>query len=195
VQVEPRIASVFERSRLGLRRGELLLSDPDPSWARTYHLLAAEMWPTAPSTIEAIEHVGSTSVRGLAAKPILDLAIGLRAGADDAVADAWLVNLGFFRRGDGDRGRLDRNYGLELEPLIRVVNAHLFTYDSPEWRAVLSFRDRMRSHPSERDQYAALKAQLMIVHADDRPAYVDAKQPFVYERLSPELVKELQQRD
>ena len=167
------------RTSLGLRRGEVRLDPADPTWPVIFHLLAAELLPQLPESVVAVEHVGSTAVPGLVAKPILDLAIGVRADADPAAATEALQRFGFLRRGDVVGPRLDRNFGFELEDRIRLVNAHLVTYRAREWDAYLEFRDRLRADPRARDRYASIKITLARHFPDDRTAYVDGKTGFI----------------
>ena len=164
---------------LGLRRGEVRLALTDPAWPVIFHLLTAELLPYLPESVVAVEHVGSTAVPGLVAKPILDLAIGVRTGADPAVPTAALLKFGFLLRGDVPGPRLDRNFGLELDDRVRSVNAHLVQYRAEEWAAYLAFRDRLRSDPVARDEYARTKITLARDFPGDRASYLDGKSEFV----------------
>jgi len=173
------LQQIFVDSSLGLRRGEVRLVPYDPAWEVTYQRLSGLLLPELPCTVVAIEHVGSTAVPGLAAKPILDLAIGLRPGADDEEASTSLERFGFLRRGDSEDGTLSRNFGLELEERVRLVNGHLVHHDGPHWQDYLTFRDLLRTSDARRDSYARLKGELVTAHGDNRTAYVDGKTAFV----------------
>lgn len=167
------------RSSLGLRRGDVRLVQADPAWPVIFHLLAAELLPRLPASVVAIEHVGSTAVPELVAKPILDLAIGVRADTDPDEPTRALQEIGFLLRGDVAGPRLDRNFGLELDDRVRSVNAHLVLYGAEEWRAYLTFRDRLRSDPAAREEYARTKIDLARDFPNDRTSYLDGKSEFV----------------
>lgn len=137
---------------------------------------------TAPASVVAIEHIGSTSVPGLDAKPILDMAIAVQPRTILSTLDSWLTDLGMLLRGDGDDVRPDRMYGFELEPMIRLANIHVVDADSDDLRRYLAFRDHLRAHPADRDAYGALKHALAAQHPSDRLAYIDGKQDFITAR-------------
>lgn len=167
------------RGSFGLRRGVVTISPAHPAWAATYHLFVAELLPHLPTTVVAVEHIGSTAVPGLPAKPILDMAIGLRTGAESVEATEALVSFGFSLRGESTGPELDSNFGFELEERVRLVNAHLVRYAGREWSAYLSFRDRLRADETARDEYAKVKIELANRFPSDRTSYIDAKTAFI----------------
>lgn len=125
----------------------------------------------------AIEHIGSTAVPGLVAKPILDIAVGLSSDADPDQVIARLEPLGWAFRGDkGDPGLL---FVLEDRPAHRVAHMHVVGYGDTRWRHYLLFRDRLRTDPAARTAYAELKRGLAERFADDRRAYTAAKDSFI----------------
>ncbi|MEJ1086969.1 GrpB family protein [Microbacterium sp. Mu-80] len=176
------LANAFEGAGLGLRRGVVDVAPASDAWARAFRDVHAILASDAPDSVAAIEHIGSTSVPGLAAKPILDIAIGVRPGTLLASLDEWLTGLGMLLRGDANDVRPDRMYGYELEPMIRLVNVHVLEYDSQGWRDYLTFRDHLRTHLDARDAYGALKRDLARQHPDDRLAYIDGKESFILAR-------------
>lgn len=155
------------------------MAPPDPCWPVVFHLFAAELLPVLPGSVVAIEHVGSTAVPRLAAKPILDIAVGVRAAADPEEVSQALERFGFLRRGDAEGAELDRNFGFELADRIRLVNAHLVRYAGPEWNGYVAFRDRLRADVGACDDYARLKAGLARGFSHDRGSYVEGKSAFV----------------
>ncbi|QTX03485.1 GrpB family protein [Agromyces archimandritae] len=178
------LATAFADSGLGVRRGVVELAPSTPAWAETFERVAGVLRNTAPACVAAIEHIGSTSVPGLTAKPLLDVAVALRPGTDsaDADVDAWLSGLGMLFRGDRDEIRPDRMYGFELEPMVRLANIHVVPVGSPDLSRYLAFRDRLRASPSEREAYAALKLRLATEHPRDRLAYLAGKEAFIVAR-------------
>lgn len=163
----------------GLARGVVAVVPADTAWPTVYHLLAAELLPALPESVVTVEHVGSTAVPGLAAKPILDIAVGVRAGADPSEASRALEDFGFLRRGDAEGAELDRNFGFELVDRVRLVNAHLVRYAGREWMQYVRFRDRLRADVHARDEYAGIKSDLAGRFSSDRQAYLAGKAAFV----------------
>jgi GrpB-like predicted nucleotidyltransferase (UPF0157 family) len=124
----------------------------------------------------AIEHVGSTAVPGLAAKPIIDLDVALRAEADQPEAIARLARLGHANQGDkGISGRA----AFAWPPRAPRHHLYVCALDSVEYRRHLLFRDYLRAHPDTTMAYAALKRQLAEQYRGQRDAYTEAKGPFV----------------
>lgn len=176
------LASALADADLGLRRGIVELASASDAWARAFREVHAILASGAPDTVVAIEHIGSTSVSSLDAKPIMDIAIGVRPGTLLASLDEWLTGLGMLLRGDANDVRPDRMFGYELEPMIRLVNVHVLEHDSREWRDYVDFRDHLRGHPDDHRAYGALKRDLAAQHPDDRLAYIDGKEPFILAR-------------
>lgn len=130
------------------------------------------------SLAEGIEHVGSTAVPGLAAKPILDIMVsvpGLRE-ADRCIRP--LEGLGYEYRGEaGIPGRLFFRKGAAR----RTHHLHLTEFESEFWERHLLFRDYLRVHPETAAEYARLKYRLAERFREDRAAYTEAKTEFISE--------------
>jgi GrpB-like predicted nucleotidyltransferase (UPF0157 family) len=162
---------------LGLAYGMVRLVGSDPGWPGAFHRLAAELSQALGQHAMAIEHVGSTAVPGLAAKPILDVAVGLSPDADPAQVVAILEPLGWIFRGDkGDAGLL---LVLEAHPSHRVAHLHVVGFGDARWHRYLAFRDRLRADATARAAYAELKCDLAERLAGDRAAYTAAKHTFI----------------
>ena len=127
-----------------------------------------------------IHHVGSTAVPGLAAKPVIDIQVGV---ADLETARSCiepLAALGYLYapyRAD------EIAWFCKPSPQRRTHHLHLVPVDSPRFRAVLEFRDLLRSDAQVRRDYEALKRGLAAQFEHDREAYTEAKQPFVQRAL------------
>lgn len=134
------------------------------------HALAA--WLVGP-----IEHIGSTAVPGLAAKNVIDIMAGVRTLDSSRPACAAASQLGYCYA----------PYQVELEhwfckpsPTFRTHHLHLVPMGSPQWIRPIAFRDYLRTHPSIRDEYEALKRQLAAQHRFDREAYTQGKGLFIH---------------
>jgi GrpB-like predicted nucleotidyltransferase (UPF0157 family) len=123
-----------------------------------------------------VEHVGSTAVPGLAAKPIIDICVGV---ADLAHADEMagaMVTPGYDYPGDVGIPE-DRVFG--RSPGWRTHLVHVVVLGGARWNAYIRFRDALRADAALRAEYEAVKQQLALVHHDDRFTYTQRKAAFV----------------
>jgi len=153
--------------------------DYDPSWPAHFAALRGELQAALGALPAVVEHVGSTSVPGLAAKPVIDVMVGRPHGGPVAPYVPPLVRLGYEYR--GEYGLPGRDYFKRAGP--PAVHLHLVEYDGALWRDHVGFRDRLRRQPGTAAAYAALKRELAARHADARHQYTDAKGPFIREVL------------
>ncbi len=136
---------------------------------------------TLGATLIEVEHIGSTSVPGLASKPIIDiLAVVRRLSELDAHHDA-LVALGYEPM--GEFGIAGRRFFAKGGDVHRTHHMHAYEPGHAEIAAHLDFRDYLRAHPEQARRYAALKAQLAERHRHDIDAYIAGKGPLVRELL------------
>jgi GrpB-like predicted nucleotidyltransferase (UPF0157 family) len=122
-----------------------------------------------------LEHVGSTAVEGLAAKPILDIAAGYEAGAAPARYLAVLESLGYVYRGDG--GLPGREFF--RRGALRSHHVHMVERGGRHWLRYLRFRNALRADNALRDAYASEKRALAARFPHDREAYIAGKTDFV----------------
>lgn len=154
----------------------------DPEWPGLYLAESARIHAAVSAaglTPLVLEHVGSTAVPGLAAKPILDVLAGVAVGAPMGAYIDPLVTAGYVHR--GEQGIPGREFFRRGEP--RAHHVHMTAIGSAFWHDHLCFRDYLRRHPDARDEYARLKQELATRFPRDREAYIDAKGPFVREVL------------
>ena len=166
---------------LGLERGMVRLVAADPRWPLLY---AAEAGRLASAVQDAglpplvLEHIGSTAVPGLVAKPIIDLMAGY-ASEDDAgrrYLEA-IVAAGYEPR--GPQGVPGRELLVRGPRAARTHHLNLVSVGGRFWREHIYFRDRLRAEPELASAYAALKRELAARHAHDRGAYTEGKARFV----------------
>ena len=127
-----------------------------------------------------IEHVGSTSVPGLAAKPIIDIDVVVASAEDVPAAVERLESLGY--RHEGDLGIPGREAFSAPEDLP-AHHVYVCSADTPALKKHLMFRDYLRSHPDDAKAYAELKMVLADQFAHNREAYTESKSAFVNSRL------------
>ena len=123
----------------------------------------------------AIEHVGSTAICGLWAKPIIDIAVAVREIADAGRCVIPLERIGYEYR--GEQGIPGRHLFGKGEP--RTHHLHLVEMGSDFWRSHLLFRDYLRQHREVRERYEKLKRELAQKHEEDREAYTEGKAEFI----------------
>ncbi len=157
----------------------IAIADYDAAWPRLYREEAARLLAALPDLVVAIDHFCSTAVPGLAAKPVIDILVGVRSVAlarAAVVAPMDALGYAFWQ----DNPRHDRLFfvkGLPPAP-HRTHHVHMAELDGELWRR-LPFRDHLRAHPKDAARYATLKRDLAARHATDREAYTAAKTAFV----------------
>ena len=165
-------------------RGQPALNDPvevvehDPRWAAMFQRERERLSTALGALAVAIEHVGSTAVPGLAAKPVLDIMVGVEHTPLPEDALRALGTLGYQYRGDG--GIPDKQY-FRTSP--RTRHLHVVPFGGEDWVRTLAFRDYLRAHPAAVREYEQLKRELARLHRTNRGAYVDGKAPFIRELL------------
>lgn len=145
----------------------------DPQWPARFAVEAAAVQAALGNTVIRVEHVGSTSVPGLAAKPIIDMMPLVRDVRDVGRRLAAMAAIGYTPR--GEFGLPGRRYFVKGPAHARLVNCHVYAADHPEVERHLAFRDYLRAHPAALDAYAALKLKLAQQHPTDIVAYMDGK--------------------
>ena len=153
--------------------------DYDRRWPARYERYAARLRVVLGDRLILIEHIGSTSVPGLAAKPVIDIVIGVADPDDEAGYVADLEGEGYDLRVREPGHRCLRG-GDPDGP----VNLHCYRPDDAEVRRYLAFRDRLRVDTADRDRYAAAKRALAGREWPGTNYYADAKLPIIEEILS-----------
>ncbi len=154
----------------------------DPSWPTLFAQERNRLFETVRQWIEEVEHVGSTAIPGLDAKPVIDLMVGLKSMADASSCVEPLTNLGYSYWAEGAQPHHNL-FVRFVDPKMsaRTHNLHLVEAGGQYWKDRLLFRDYLRKHPETAKEYAKLKYMLSTRHRDDREAYTAAKADFVSE--------------
>lgn len=164
--------------RCGTWENPIVVEPYDPTWAREFERLRDFLSSHLENLVVGIHHVGSTSVEGLAAKPIIDLDIEIESMKVFPELLTRLERLGYSHKGD---------YGIPGREVIKrdrsdeFMQYHMYVCpsDSPELKRHLYFRDYLRSHPSDVREYGELKRGLAARHGNDIDAYIDGKAEFI----------------
>ena len=164
---------------LGLESDRVILRREHDAWAELFaqerdRIVAA----LAPHAV-TVEHVGSTSIRGVPAKPILDIVIGVPNFEQATAHVAPMEALGYSYRGEFGIPR--RHYFVKGEP--RSHHVHMVELGGPGWKNTLDFRDGLRRQPDLAKKYSDAKQELARIHAVDREAYQREKDAVVEKLL------------
>ena len=159
----------------------VVVVDYDPGWVVTFETLREQIAGVVGDAASAIEHVGSTAVPGLAAKPIIDMDVLLASEAVLPEAIKRLAGLGYVHQ--GDLGIPERE--AFLTPAGTPAH-HLYVCppNSRDFKRHVAFRDYLRAHPAEARAYGDLKKALAARFRDDRDAYMAGKDELVKEILA-----------
>jgi GrpB-like predicted nucleotidyltransferase (UPF0157 family) len=158
------------------KQSPVIIVDYDATWPETVERLRARAWGVVGDIADTIEHVGSTAVSGLAAKPIIDMDVVVPTAQAVRGAIARLATLGYRHRGD---------LGIENREAFRAPAGdpahHLYVClaGSSALLNHLRFRDALRRDADVAAEYAALKRRLAVAFRDDREGYNEAKTEFV----------------
>ena len=152
--------------------GRIAVVDYDSGWSGEFEQLRSRIWPTVRDLATAIEHVGSTSVPGLAAKPIIDISIVARSEADIPAGIQRLATIGYVHRGDlGVEGR--EAFGAPVSQPRHHL--YLCPANSQALANHLAVRNYLRANPTAVQEYGVLKKQLGLRFVDDIEGYTAAK--------------------
>jgi GrpB-like predicted nucleotidyltransferase (UPF0157 family) len=160
---------------------DVLIEDYDSSWPDIFSGLASRVTDALGDLVLTVEHIGSTAVPGLAAKPIIDLDVVLKSSTDLPEGIRLLAGIGYVHEGDlGIPGRE------AFRSPVDNPRHHLYLLGAgaTDVRRHLAFRDALRTDDNLRDSYAALKRGLAEAHHGDRRRYTEAKSAFISATLS-----------
>jgi len=159
-----------------MQQGPVIVIDYDPEWPARFERLRDRIWPAINDVALRIEHVGSTSVQGLAAKPIIDMTIVVARTLDSATTIERLAPLGYRHQGTlgiGDREAFDHPDGLPRHNLYACPEGSIGLVNQ------ITVRDYLRTHPDAAQEYGLLKKRLAAQFPNDITQYVFGKTDFV----------------
>jgi GrpB-like predicted nucleotidyltransferase (UPF0157 family) len=157
----------------------VVLVDYDPQWPKKYEEEKGRISGAIAHVIVAIEHIGSTAVSGLGGKPIIDIMVAVRHLADAEECIESLESIGYEYVPEYNDIIPERRYFHKGPPESRTHHLHMVELTSDFWGRHLLFRDFLRTHPEEAQQYHLLKKELAERFGSDREGYTDAKTSFI----------------
>ena len=163
---------------IGLKKDSVQLLNYNPKWAKLYDIEQHYINSHIGNLGLDIQHIGSTSIPGLKAKPIIDIAIKVKSPDEIQICAKILTKVGFINRGDteGQGGYL---LVKEKAPLVRTHHIHIVSSEDPQWKNYLIFRELLREKKDLCKQYLQLKQNLEKRFPFDRKRYTTAKSQFI----------------
>jgi len=156
----------------------IIVEPYSPAWPDEFEKIRAYLWPHISDIALDIVHTGSTSVPGLAAKPIIDFNITIESYEMFPKLAERLRKLGYEHEGDGDIPTRERFKGGKRDGFMEY-HMYVCPQNSLELERQILFRDYLRGHDDARDEYAALKQPLAEKHRHDIDAYIEGKHEFI----------------
>lgn len=157
----------------------IVLTPYDPVWPSRFDRESEFIRHALRPQTAVIEHIGSTSIPGLAAKPVIDILLGLPSFDLAPVVVEQMVAAGFIYLPDYEDGMPFRRLFIREEEGKRISNVHAVEVDTPFWIRHLAFRDHLRSNPETRMAYQQLKLDLASREWDSVNDYAQAKTDFI----------------
>lgn len=168
-----------------MAKKQVIVEKYDPAWAQDFRQIEQELKEALGDLALRIEHVGSTSVKGLSAKPIIDIDIVIPDYSRFDAVVAALEKIGYIHEGDlGIPGREAFKYSGKEH--LRRHHLYVCTETSEELKRHLAFRDYLRSHPEAVREYSRVKEEGAALYPEDIDKYIEYKSPCI-EKIYREL--------
>ncbi len=159
----------------------IIVEPYNPKWAEEFDRIKSVILPLISDNIISFEHIGSTSVIGLWAKPVIDIDIIIEDGMLPIIIEKLAI-IGYHHRGDlGIIGR--EAFGYKDEEKANLMKHHLYVChkDNAELRQHLAFRDYLRKNPEYCEKYSKIKIEMARKYPHDIDSYIRGKEPVVME--------------
>lgn len=168
---------------IGLKTGVVTLLPHQTEWETNAEETIILMRTILGDTCIDIQHVGSTSIKHICAKPIIDIAVAVNELADILPHNDVLANNGFYYRKEEATGQLLYLMG-DLKNEIKTHHIHVVKYNSVNWRNYLNFRDYLNQFPEKAKLYNDLKQELAEKYASERKLYTAGKKDLIEQLLN-----------
>ena len=165
---------------LGLEKGVVRLAPYSPEWAKLFDEEKQLLIALIGDYVIDIQHIGSTSIPDMIAKPIIDIGIAIKDFEEGKRCIKLIESLGYEYK--GENGIPGRHYFVKGNPTTHHL--HIVEIDSEEWKKNITFRDALRKNENLAKDYTELKLNLAEKFKYDRVAYTDGKTDFVNYILS-----------
>lgn len=154
----------------------VIVEDYNPEWKNEFARIKNELLTALSGKIDSIEHIGSTSVEGLSAKPIIDIDIVIDNNFEK-VKEA-LESIEYTHEGDfGIYGR--ESFSYKNKSHLMLHHLYVCNRDNEELYRHIIFRDYLRQHKEDRDRYSSIKKQMALKYPKDIDSYIEGKQHLI----------------
>lgn len=161
---------------MGLKKGSVRLEEYNDNWVNLYELEKQNLEKLLDNIYLSIEHIGSTAIKGLKAKPIIDIAVGVKKLTDfERVKNHFKDYPYSYKFGYDNDEVLIRRHQEDLTTHL----IHLMEIESDRYKNTIIFRNYLNSHKNDLKKYQKLKENLAIKYADNRPMYTSSKNEFI----------------
>ena len=158
---------------------KIIIKEYDPKWQALFETESAEIMEAIGHYVAEIEHIGSTAVPGLCAKPVIDILVGLRRLLDAQDCILPMEGMGYEYFPEFEDEFPERRYFRKTSNGKRTHQIHMVEINTDFWKRHLAFRDHLRTHLETANEYAALKKELAKQFENDREGYTNAKTIFI----------------
>ncbi|TET77291.1 MAG: GrpB family protein [Candidatus Heimdallarchaeota archaeon] len=162
---------------IGLKRGMVKLKPYNPQWKEFFKKEKKLISSVITAFLIDIQHIGSTAIPNIVAKPIIDVAVAIDSLDNIEKIIPPLENIGFIYR--GEQGIPDRHMFVKGGENYRTHHLHVMQKDHYEWNKHILFRDYLKKHPNDAKQYSELKQKLFLKYGNDREKYTESKSEFI----------------
>lgn len=157
---------------------DIIVTPYNPQWVSEFEEIARSIRRALQDIALRIDHIGSTAVPGLDAKPVIDIQISVRSLEPVSLYQSQMEALGYLYRADNTERT--KRYFRESEGMRRT-HIHVREAGSFSEQFALLFRDYLRSHAEDSRKYAEIKYKLMSLYPHERQRYVEEKEPYIWE--------------
>ncbi len=162
---------------MGLKVGTVELVEYTSQWKKDFKKEALKLKRIFGDTAIAIEHIGSTSIEGLSAKPIIDIAVGLEKLDDfNKVKEYFINDENYSIKEDSVSGEILIRKGPEDN---RTHYIHVMEYDKERYKESILFKKYLIKYPESKEEYEKLKRNLQKEYSDNRKMYTKNKMDFI----------------
>jgi GrpB-like predicted nucleotidyltransferase (UPF0157 family) len=165
--------------KLGLKRGTVELHDHDAAWEENARDTITLLKGIFGGAAVDIQHIGSTAIQSIKAKPIIDIVVGIGGFAVPENIMCELNSNGIIHRPNNDADEYTLFVIGDFENDTRTHHIHVVKYGSAEWNNQLNFRDYLNSDREEAKKYEKLKVALMENYKDKRDDYTKSKEEYL----------------
>jgi len=172
---------------LGVKHGVVELYDHDPEWEENAADTIKKLWNILGSTAKDIQHIGSSAIRNIKAKPVIDIAVSVLNFNEVLSLSPYLEKEGFIFLGwEGNENRQPVFQCGEYIPEEKIMNIlthyiHIVMSDSQQWKNYINLRDYMNAFPNVAYEYETLKIRLSEENKDNYLNYHNSKQNYIIE--------------